>query len=54
MKPHVDGTAFGSITIDGVDYHHDVVLTPAGEIVERRRELSKRATGTSHVVSKDG
>jgi hypothetical protein len=53
VKPHIDGTAFGSITIEGVDYDHDVVVTPAGEIVERRKELSKRATGTSHVVSKD-
>ena len=51
MKPHIDGTAFGSITIDGQDHSYDVVLTAAGEVVERRKELSKRHTGTSHVVS---
>jgi hypothetical protein len=52
-KPHVEGTVFGSITIDGEVYNHDVVLTPAGKVVERRKELPKRVTGTSHVVSKE-
>jgi len=51
MKPHIDGTAFGRITIDGREYRYDVVLTPAGEVAERQKELSKRVTGTSHVVS---
>ena len=53
MKPHIDATSFGSITIGGEQYSHDVVLTPAGEVVARRKELSKRVTGTSHVVSVD-
>ena len=51
MKPHIDGTAFGRITIGGDVYSHDVVLTPAGDVVERRKELSRRVTGTSHIVS---
>jgi len=51
MKPHIDGTAFGRITIDGREYRHDVVLTPGGEIAQRRKELSSEVTGTSHVVS---
>ncbi len=53
MKPHIDGTAFGQITIAGDVYRYDVVLTPAGEVVERRKELSKRVTGTSHIVSNE-
>jgi hypothetical protein len=51
MKPHIDGTAFGRITIGGRVYNHDVVLTPAGKVVERQKELSRRVTGTSHLVS---
>ena len=48
----IDGTAFGSITIDGVTYEHDVVIRPTGEIVKRKKKLSKKEYGTSHIVSK--
>lgn len=26
MKPHIDDTSFGSITIDGETFEHDVVI----------------------------
>ena len=49
----IDGTAFGEIVIDGKTYDHDVIVRLSGEIVRRKKKLSKRLYGTSHVLSKD-
>src|SRR3974377_2030894 len=49
----IDGTTFGTTTIDGETYDHDVVIRPSGEIVKRKKKLSKKLYGTSHVLSKD-
>ena len=49
----IEGTTFGTITIDGKTYDHDVVIRLSGEIVKRKKKLSKRLYGTSHVLSKD-
>ena len=49
----MDRTAFGEITIDGKVYQHDVIIRLSGEIVKRKKKLSKQQYGTSHVVSKD-
>jgi len=49
----IDGTEFGSITIDGTTYDHDVVIRLGGEVVKRKKKLSKRLYGTSHTVSED-
>ena len=49
----IDDTAFGEITIDGKTYDYDVVIRLSGEIVKRKKKLSKRLYGTSHVVSED-
>ena len=49
----IDHTAFGEITIDGKVYEHDVIIRLSGEIVKRKKKLSKQLYGTSHVVSKD-
>jgi len=49
----IDGTTFGEIVIDGKKYDHDVVIRLSGEIVRRKKKLSKRLYGTSHVLSKD-
>jgi len=51
MKPRIDDTSFGRITIDGDVYSHDVIITAGGEVTRRRRDLSKKVTGTSHIVS---
>lgn len=48
----IDGTAFGEITIDGRVFDHDVVVRMSGEVVKRKKKLSKRLYGTSHIVSK--
>jgi len=49
----IEKTAFGSITIDGKTYPHDVIVRLSGEIVKRKKKLSKKYYGTSHVMSKD-
>jgi hypothetical protein len=49
----IDHTTFGEITIDGKTYDHDVIVRLSGEIVKRKKKLSKKLYGTSHIVSKD-
>ncbi|WP_210190151.1 MTH938/NDUFAF3 family protein [Bradyrhizobium sp. NAS96.2] len=49
----IDSTTFGTITIDGKTYEHDVVVRLSGEIVKRKKKLSKNLYGTSHVLSED-
>ncbi len=49
----IESTAFGSITIDGKTYEHDVIIRLSGEVVKRKKKLSKKYYGTSHVVSKE-
>ena len=48
-----DHTAFGEITIDGKTYDHDVIVRLSGQIMKRKKKLSKKLYGTSHIVSKD-
>ena len=49
----IEGTKFGSITIDRKTYQHDVVIRLSGEVIKRKKKLSKKYYGTSHVLSKD-
>ena len=49
----IEGTTFGTNTIDGKTYEHDVIIRLSGEVVKRRKKLSKKYYGTSHVLSKD-
>ena len=51
MKPRIDGTKFGSITIDGSDIEHDILIRLSGEIKKRKKKLSKAVFGTSHTIS---
>ena len=51
--PHIDGTEFGAITVDGTPFEYDIVIRLNGEIVKRKKKLSKRVHGTSHTISKD-
>ncbi len=51
MKPRIDGTKFGSITIAGEEYEHDVVLRLHGKVEKRKKKLSKEIFGTSHIIS---
>ena len=49
----IDGTTFGSITIDGKTYDHDVIVRLSDKVEKRKKKLSKRVYGSSHTVSED-
>lgn len=53
MKPNIDSTTFGSITIKGTDFEHDVMIRLDGQVKKRKKKLSKAIYGTSHIVSFD-
>jgi hypothetical protein len=53
MKPRIDNTSFGSITIAGETHEHDVVIRLDGAVEKRKKKLSKEVFGTAHVLSKD-
>jgi hypothetical protein len=52
-KMPIEDTTFGSITIDGKTYEHDVIIRLSGQVEKRRKKLSKEKYGTSHIVSKE-
>lgn len=52
MKPTVDATTFGSITINGRRFKHDVIIRLDGSIKKRKKKLSKQKYGTSHLLSR--
>jgi hypothetical protein len=49
----IDSTEFGSITVDGTTYQHDILIQLSGEVVKRKKKLSKKHYGTSHIISLD-
>ncbi len=53
MKPKIDSTKFGSITIEGEKIEHDIVIRLNGDVEKRKKKLSKALYGTSHVISLD-
>src|SRR5713226_7609457 len=53
MKPTIDQTDFGSITIEGLVFSYDVMILPNGEVKKRKKKLSKAIYGTSHILSLD-
>ena len=53
MKPKINSTDFGSITIEGQTYENDVVIRLDGKVTKRKKKLSKAVFGTSHKISLD-
>ena len=53
MKPEIQGTEFGKITVDNEVYDHDIVIRLGGEVKKRKKKLSKAIYGNSHTVSLD-
>lgn len=51
MKPNIDQTTFGSITIEGTIFEHDVLIRLSGQVEKRKKKLSKAIYGTSHILS---
>jgi hypothetical protein len=52
MIPNINKTRFGSITINKQKFEHDVLITLAGKIKKRKKKLSKKVFGTSHIISR--
>ena len=48
MKPAIQKTKFGSITVGGEVYEHDIVIRLSGKVKKRKKKLSKQKYGTSH------
>jgi hypothetical protein len=51
MKPKVDKTKFGSITVAGEKYDSDILIRLDGKVTKRKKKLSKEVYGTSHRLS---
>jgi hypothetical protein len=51
MEPTIDKTKFGSITLAGERYEHDIQIRLNGKIRKRKKKLSKEVYGTSHTLS---
>jgi len=50
-KPLINDTSFGSITVDGESYEHDIIITLDGKVKKRKKKLSKSIYGSSHTIS---
>jgi hypothetical protein len=53
MKPTIDDTRFGSMTIDGEVYERDMIIRLGGRLKKRKKKLSSAVYGTSHTISLD-
>ena len=51
MRPRIDRTEFGSITVEATVFDHDVIIRPDGQVTKRKKKLSKAVYGTSHTIS---
>ena len=51
MQPAIQGTEFGSLTVDDKVYDYDIVIRLSGKVKKRKKKLSKQEYGTSHTVS---
>jgi hypothetical protein len=51
MKPAIEHTQFGSITVAGESFDHDILIRLDGRVKKRQKKLSKELYGTSHIIS---
>jgi hypothetical protein len=51
MKPKINKTKFGWITVDKEKRENDILIRLDGKIEKRKKKLSKAIYGTSHKVS---
>jgi hypothetical protein len=51
MKPNLNKTNFGSITIDSKKYDHDILISLSGKLTKRKKNISKQEIGTLHILS---
>ena len=48
--PKIDSYSFGSITVDGKNYHHDVYIFPSGKVEEREYGHTFTKSQVEHVL----
>ena len=53
MKPTLSGTGFGWIEIEDQRISHDILIRLDGEVVKRKKKLSKEVYSTSHMISRE-
>ena len=53
MKPRIENTSFGSITVEGETFDHDILIRLNGDIKKRKKKLSKKYYGSSHTISRE-
>jgi hypothetical protein len=53
MEPRIDRTEFGSVTVDGQRFEHDIIIRLSGKVKKRKKKLSSALYGTSHIISMD-
>jgi len=51
MKPKINSTSFGSITVKRKTFENDILIRLDGQVEKRRKKLSKKLYGTSHKIS---
>lgn len=51
MKPKINSTIFGSVTVKGRPFKYDILIRLDGKVEKRRKKLSKKYYGTSHKIS---
>jgi hypothetical protein len=53
MRPKIEDSWFGSITVEGTRYEYDIIIRLSGKVRRRNKQLSKALYGTSHTISLD-
>ena len=51
MKPRIERTGLGLITIAGHDFDHDVIIRLSGAVEKRKKELSPLVNGAAHLIA---
>jgi hypothetical protein len=51
MRPKIEDTWFGSITVEGTRHEYDIIIRLSGKVRRRNKQLSKAIYGTSHIIS---
>lgn len=51
MKPFINNSEFGNITVDDSKIDYDIIIRLSGEVKKRKKKLSKSVYGTSHIIS---
>ena len=44
MIPAIDKTSFGSITVNGTSYDHDIIITLDGVVKKERSDFQRQST----------